>query len=71
MKNTEFEQVKFIIKLIKEELTSPFHDLRKEKRPLNSEEIFKLLIGNDNLQKGMITVAKVMKINNDLHIKCK
>ena len=68
--NTEFEYVKFTIKLIKEELTSPFHDPRKEKIELNATQIFHLLIGDENFCKGMIVVATVTRIVDE-HIHCK
>ena len=68
--NTEFEHLKFTIKLIKEELTSPFHDPRKEKIELNATQIFHLLIGDENFCKGMIVVATVTRIVDE-HIHCK
>ena len=70
LKSSEFEPFKFTIKLIKEELTSPFHDPRKDKIELNPTQIFHLLIGDENFNKGIITVAKVTRIDNE-HVQCK
>ena len=70
LKGAEFEQLKFIIKLIKEELTYPFKDPRKDKIELNSTQIFYLLIGDENFIKGVITAATVMRVEQD-HILCK
>ena len=70
LKSSEFEAFKFTIKLIKEELNSPFKDPRKEKIELNSQQILSLLIGDDNFRIGMITVAKVTRIDSE-HIICK
>ena len=69
LESTEFEYLKFTIKLIKEELTTPFHDPRKETIELSSQQIFSLLIGDENFKKGVLTVAKVMRSDNQ-HIHC-
>ena len=70
LRNTEIDELKFSIKLIKEELTHPFKDLRNPKRDLSPQQIFHLLIGDDNFQEGMITVAKVTSIDTE-HVQCK
>ena len=70
LKNTEIDQLKFGIKLIKDELTNPFRDLRDPKKDLDPKQIFHLLIGDDNFQEGMITVAKVIRIDTE-HVQCK
>lgn len=67
---SEFEKLKFSLKLIKEELTSPFRDLRDQRKDLNQQQIFHLLIGDENFQVGMITVAKVIRIDTE-HVQCK
>jgi transcription elongation factor SPT6 len=59
-----------MLKLIKEELTHPFRDLRDERKDLQQQQIFHLLIGDENFQKGMITVAKVLRIDPE-HVQCK
>ena len=72
LSNQDYEQLKFTIKLIQDELASPFHDPRKDKISLNPEQIFHLLINDENFKKGVITVAKVTKIENENgHIQCK
>ena len=72
LKNNELEILRFTIKLIKEELTSPFRDPRKESIELNSEQVFHLLIGDEGFKIGTITVAKVTHINPDTgHVYCK
>ena len=69
LKITEIDNLKFTIKLIKEELSNPFRDLRDERKDLQQQQIFNLLIGDDNFQRGMITVAKVISIDKQ-HVKC-
>ena len=72
LSNQEYEKLKFTIKLIQEELTNPFHDPRKDKIGLTSNQIFHLLINDENFKKGIITVAKVTKIDlKEGHIQCK
>jgi ribosomal protein S1 len=70
LKGTEIDHLKFMLKLIKEELTHPFRDLRDERKDLQQQQIFHLLIGDENFQKGMITVAKVLRIDPE-HVQCK
>ena len=70
LKNIEIDKLKFSIKLIKEELTHPFRDLRDKRKDLSQLNIFHLLIGDDNFQQGMITVAKVIRIDTE-HVQCK
>ena len=70
LKTQEFEQLKFTIKLIKEELTHPFRDLRDERKDLTQNQIFHLLIGDENFKEGMITVARVIRIDTE-HVQCK
>ena len=70
LKNTEIDYLKFTIKLIKEELTFPFRDMRDKRRDLAQQQIFHLLIGDENFQTGMITVAKVIRIDTE-HVQCK
>jgi len=70
LKTQEFEQLKFTIKLIKEELTHPFRDLREERKDLTQNQIFHLLIGDENFKEGMITVARVIRIDTE-HVQCK
>ena len=67
---SEIEKLKFSLKLIKEELTNPFRDLRDPRKDLNLHQIFHLLIGDENFQVGMITVAKVIRIDTE-HVQCK
>jgi len=67
---TEIEKLKFSLKLIKEELTNPFRDLRDPRKDLYPQQIFHLLIGDENFQVGMITVAKVIRIDTE-HVQCK
>ena len=69
LESAEFEYLKFTIKLIKEELTSPFHDPRKDRIGLNPSQIFHLLIGDEHFDKGIITVAKVIRVDQQ-HIQC-
>ena len=66
----KFEHIKFTIKLIKEELTHPFQDPRKDKIELNSEQIFNLLINDEDFKKGKITIAKVKYIDEKDHVQC-
>ena len=70
LKSIEIDYLKFTIKLIKEELTFPFKDLRDKRRDLDQQQIFHLLIGDENFQEGMITVAKVIRIDTE-HVQCK
>ena len=70
LNNTDIDRLKFSIKLIKDELTNPFRDLRDSKKDLDPKQIFHLLIGDDNFQEGMITVAKVIRIDTE-HVQCK
>jgi len=70
LKGIEIDHLKFMLKLIKEELTHPFRDLRDERKDLQQQQIFHLLIGDENFQKGMITVAKVLRIDPE-HVQCK
>ena len=72
LSNQDYEQLKFTIKLIQDELASPFHDPRKDKIGLTSTQIFHLLINDENFQKGVITVAKVTKVDiEEGHVQCK
>ena len=72
LSNQDYEQLKFTIKLIQDELASPFHDPRKDKIALSSAQIFHLLINDENFKEGVITVAKVTKIDiEEGHIQCK
>ena len=71
-KNNELENyLKFTIKLIKDELTSPFSDPRKDSIELNSDQILDLLIGDENFKVGVIVVAKVIRIKKGEHVYCK
>ena len=70
LRNVELDKLKFYIKMIKDELNHPFKDLRYPKRDLSPQQIFHLLIGDDNFQEGMITVAKVTSIDTE-HVQCK
>ena len=70
LKGIEIDHLKFMLKLIKEELTHPFRDLRDERKDLQQQQIFHLLIGDENFQKGMITIAKVLRIDPE-HVQCK
>ena len=70
LKSQEFEQLKFTIKLIKDELSNPFRDLREIRKDLNINQIFHLLIGDENFKEGMITVARVISIDKE-HVQCK
>ena len=70
LQNMEIDKLKFSLKLIKEELTNPFKDLRDARKDFSQKEIFNLLIGDENFQEGMITVAKVIRIDTE-HVQCK
>ena len=71
LKGVEIDKLKFSLKLIKEELTDPFRDLRNHREEdFSPKKIFHLLIGDDNFQEGAITVAKVIRIDAE-HVQCK
>ena len=70
LKSQEIEELKFTIKLIRDELTNPFRDLRDIRKDLSTNQIFHLLIGDENFKPGMITVAKVISIDKE-HVQCK
>ena len=79
LSNQEYEKLKFTIKIIKDELSCPFKDPRKEKIELNSNQIFHLLINDENFKEGVIVTATVVRVDYEEnqeqgrrgHIQCK
>ena len=71
LESTEFEHLKFTFKLIKEELTSPFHDPREDEIELSPQQIFHLLTGDEKFERGVISIAKVIRIDSEKqYIEC-
>ena len=68
--NINIKELKFYFKLIKKEILNPYSDPRKQRKDLKPEQIFHLLIGDENFQKGQITVAKVLKVDKQ-HVQCR
>ena len=58
------------VNLIKHELHSPFEDPRKPHEDPQSKEIFSMLINDDTFKEGQITIARVIKVNNE-HVYCR
>ena len=67
---SNMDYIRFIVKLIKDELNKPFRDQRPKRIDLDQKQIFNMLIGDDSFQKGIITVAKVIRIDQE-HVQCK
>jgi transcription elongation factor SPT6 len=63
-------ELKFYLDLIRTELNNPFSDPRRERKDLKPEQIFHLLIGDENFREGQITVAKVSKVDQQ-HVFCR
>jgi transcription elongation factor SPT6 len=68
--NINIKELKFYFKLIVKELYNPYSDPRKQRKDLIDEQIFPLLIGDENFKEGQITVAKVIKVDQQ-HVKCR
>ena len=62
--------LRFNIDFIKSELNAPFKDPRKEHNDLTPRELFLLLIGDDSFKEGQITVARVIRVDEQ-HVKCR
>ena len=68
--NVNAHSLRFMIDLIKAELNAPFKDPRKEHKDLTALEIFLLLIGDETFRVGQITLARVIKVDEQ-HVKCR
>ena len=70
-KNPQFQtNLKNALNLITKELEKPFDDPRYMRKDLDPTQIFYLLIGDENFKKGVITVAKVTRVDQ-AHVQCR
>ena len=70
-KNPQFQtNLKYALTLIIKELEKPFDDPRYMRKDLDPTQIFYLLIGDENFKKGVITVAKVTRVDQ-AHVQCR